>query len=184
MRLIPRGLVVALIVVTTVFAGCTGLPRGVEPVTDFDVQRYQGEWFEIMRLDHRFERGLTHVTARYSLDTNGTVTVVNGGFDPVACRWRSAEARARFINAPSTASLAVTFFWPFAGGYHVVDLDRHAYQWAMVAGPTHSYLWILARTPELDPSILSALIQRAQGLGFPTNELIRVAHGPTTCKTP
>ena len=184
MRLVRPRLIVALALATTLFTACTGLPKGVEPVTDFDLQRYQGEWFEIMRLDHRFERGLTHVTARYSLDAEGTVRVVNGGFDPVRCKWRSAEARARFIDAPNTGSLSVTFFWPFAGGYHVVDLDRHAYQWAMVAGPTHSYLWILARKTELDPKVLNKLVKRAEALGFPTDELIRVEHGQTACKTP
>jgi apolipoprotein D and lipocalin family protein len=50
-----------------VLAGCAGKPDGVDPVRPFDVQRYAGEWFEIMRLDHRFERGLTNVTATYTL---------------------------------------------------------------------------------------------------------------------
>lgn len=53
-----------VILVTAVLMGCTGRPEGSQPVKPFDIARYQGYWFEIMRLDHSFERGLTNVTAR------------------------------------------------------------------------------------------------------------------------
>ncbi|MGQ7261765.1 lipocalin family protein [Vreelandella sp. V005] len=47
--------------------GCTGIPERTEPVKDFALDRYQGQWYEIARLDHSFERGLDCVTATYSL---------------------------------------------------------------------------------------------------------------------
>src|SRR5690606_20915013 len=63
--------------------GCaTGAPSGVEPVTGFEVDRYLGTWYEIARLDHRFERGLTDVTAEYSLNDDGTIRVINRGWNP------------------------------------------------------------------------------------------------------
>lgn len=160
--------------------GCTGAPRGVEPVTGFDVERYEGRWYAIMRLDHRFERGLTNVTAEYTLRDDGRVKVHNRGFDPEACRWRDIEGTARFQGDPDTASLSVSFFWPFAGGYHVIALDD-AYRWAMVSGPNRNYLWILARSPELDERIREALIEQARGLDFPVAELITVDHGAQDC---
>jgi len=161
--------------------GCTGRPDGVEPVTPFDINRYQGVWYEIMRLDHGFERGLTNVTATYALRDDGTVSVLNRGFDRQTCRWKEAEGTARFQGEKNVASLSVTFFGPFAGGYHVFDLDRSDYGWALISGPSRSYLWILARRPDLSPDIRARLVEKARGLGFPVDELILVDHGPTTC---
>jgi apolipoprotein D and lipocalin family protein len=161
--------------------GCTGRPDGVDPVHPVDARRYAGEWFEIMRLDHSFERGLGNVTATYTLRDDGSVGVLNRGFDRQNCRWKEAEGRAVFQGATDTASLSVTFFWPFAGGYHVFALDQKEYGWAMVSGPSHSYLWILARRPDLAPELRNDLVGRARGLGFPVDELILVDHGTPTC---
>lgn len=162
-------------------SACTGRPDGVDPVRDFDVTRYLGTWHEIARLDHSFERGLTHVTATYTARPDGSVGVVNRGLDPVRCRWKEADGRAVFQGSRDVASLSVTFFWPFAGGYHVVELDRDGYEWALVSGPTRSYLWILARRPDLDPAIRARLIERARMLGFRTADLILVDHTAGRC---
>ncbi len=153
--------------------GCaTGAPEGVEPVTGFELDRYLGKWHEIARLDHRFERGLSKVTAEYSMRDDGGVRVVNRGYDAGKDKWKEAEGRAYFTGARSVGSLKVSFFRPFYGGYNVIDLDREGYSWALVCGPDRSYLWILARTPELDPATLGRLRARAAELGFDTEKLI------------
>jgi apolipoprotein D and lipocalin family protein len=130
----------------------------VEPVRPFDVQRYKREWFEIMRLDHSFERGQTNMTATYTLHDDGSVGVPNRGFDRAVCQWKEAEGRAVFQDAPDTASLSVTFVWLFAGGYHVIALDPQDYGWALVSGPSRDYPWILARRADLSPDIGNRLI--------------------------
>lgn len=156
---------------------CTGTPRGIEAVRDFELERYLGRWYEIARLDHPFERGLVDVTARYALRDEGDLIVVNRGWDPEAGEWRSVEGRARFVGSPAIGELAVSFFGPFYGGYNVIELDRTAYDWALVAGPTRSFLWILAREPDPAPEVVTALVERAKALDFPVDELIRVEHG-------
>ena len=173
--------VIGVLLLALAAGACTGIPKGVAPVDGFDVQRYKGEWFEIMRLDHSFERGLSNVTASYALRDDGSVGVVNRGFDAKNCRWKEATGRAVFQGAPDIASLSVTFFWPFAGGYHVLALDKQAYRWALVSGPTRSYLWLLARQPDLAPDIRNRLVDEARALGFPVEELILVEHGPLPC---
>jgi apolipoprotein D and lipocalin family protein len=160
---------------------CTGKPDGVVPVSPFDVQRYKGEWFEIMRLDHSFERGLTNVTATYTLRDDGSVGVCNRGFDRKTCRWKEADGRAVFQGGQDTASLSVTFFWPFAGGYHVFALDQQDYGWALVSGPSRNYLWILARRPNLSADIKSRLVDKARSASFPVEDLILVDHSDTNC---
>jgi len=168
-------------VLLAALAACTGRPDGVEPVRPFDVQRYKGEWFEIMRLDHSFERGLTNVTAAYTLRDDGSVGVLNRGFDRKNCSWKEADGRAVFQGPQDMASLSVTFFWPFAGGYHVFGLDQQDYGWALVSGPSRNYLWILARQPDLSADIRNRLVAQARGLGFPVDDLILVEHGKPDC---
>ena len=154
---------------------CSQLPENIEPVTDFDVNRYLGTWYEIARLDHSFERGLQQVTAEYSLRDDGGIKVVNRGFDTQKQEWDEATGKAYFVGDKNIGQLKVSFFGPFYGGYNIIALDE-AYQYAMVCGPDRSYLWILARTPDLDQSIVDNLVKAAGGLGFATKELIYVDH--------
>lgn len=157
-------------------AGCTGVPDGAQPVRGFELQRYLGTWVEVARLDHRFERGLVDVSATYRLNDDGSVAVLNRGWDPSQGAWKQAEGVARFIGDPQTASLKVSFFGPFYGGYHVIALDP-GYRWAMVIGPTTDYLWILAREPTLDAGVRERLLAQARALGVDTGGLIWVEHG-------
>ncbi|MCD6664249.1 MAG: lipocalin family protein [Comamonas sp.] len=155
--------------------GCTGTrpPPGVTAVTPFDVQRYQGRWYELARLDHAFERGMTDVSATYTMQTDGSVRVVNRGYVPATGQWREAVGKALFTGAPTTGSLKVSFFGPFYGGYHVVALDS-GYRWALVLGPDTGYAWILARERQLPSDQRDAIVARAQALGVDTSALIWV----------
>lgn len=157
-------------------AGCsTAPPEGVRPVTSFDINRYLGQWYEIARLDHSFERGMSDVNATYQLQDDGSVKVINRGYDTQRRTWKEAIGRALFIGDPGTASLKVSFFGPFYGGYHVIALDQN-YRWSLVAGPDRDYLWILARDKTLPAGIREQLISQARALGFATDKLIWVDH--------
>ena len=158
-------------------AGCasTRPPPGVTAFTPFDVQRYAGRWYELARLDHAFERGMTNVSAGYTVQADGSVRVVNRGYAPATGQWREAVGKARFTGAPTTGSLKVSFFGPFYGGYHVAALDPN-YRWALVLGPDTSYCWILARDKQLPAAQREAIVARAQALGVDTSSLIWVPH--------
>lgn len=161
----------------------TALPEGVEVVTGFDVRRYSGLWYEIARLDHSFERDLTHVTARYRMQGDGSVAVTNRGFNTEKQSWKEAQGTAKFTGPGDRGSLKVSFFGPFYGGYHVVALDP-AYQWSMVMGPDTGYLWILSRTTELPAGIKELLLAKAKMLGVQTDQLIWVDHASKTPAPP
>lgn len=160
-------------------AACTGgPPGGLSVVDNFELERYQGQWFEIARLDHRFERGLSQVSANYRIQPDNTVQVINRGFDMASGQWDEAIGKARFIDATDRGALKVSFFGPFYGAYNIVALDQDNYQWVMVTGPSLDYLWILARQPTLDAAIYDRLIAMAGNAGFDLNELIVVSHSP------
>ncbi|SHF36731.1 apolipoprotein D and lipocalin family protein [Microbulbifer donghaiensis] len=154
-------------------AGCTGVPENVAPVQNFQLDRYLGTWYEIARLDHSFERGLSRVTAEYSRNPDGSVRVVNRGYSREQDKWKQAEGRATFVDREDTGHLQVSFFGPFYASYVIVELDKD-YQYALVSGYSKSYLWILSRTPSLPQGTVSALVQRAAELGYPTERLIFV----------
>lgn len=156
--------------------GCTGIPSGTQPVTDFELDRYLGEWYEIARLDHSFERGLECVTASYSMRDDGGVRVINRGYNPEEQAWDEAEGRAYFIDEEDIGRLKVSFFGPFYGGYNILELDDD-YHWALVSGPNRDYLWILSRSPQMDEATENRLRERAAEMDFPTDELIDVAQG-------
>ena len=167
---------VAAFVVALFLGGCAGIPKGMDPVGGFELERYLGTWYEIARLDHRFERGLTDVSAEYSMRPDGGVKVVNRGYDPVKDVWKEAVGKAYFALTPDIGRLKVSFFGPFYGGYNILELDRDEYRYALVAGPTRSYLWILAREQRLEEAVVRRLTDRAAELGFPVDELIFVEH--------
>jgi len=93
-------------------------------VDNFSLRQYLGNWYEIARLDHSFERGLSQVTATYSMRDDGGVRVINRGFNTETSEWESAEGKAYFIGAATTGALKVSFFGPFYGAYNVVALDH------------------------------------------------------------
>ena len=165
-----------LATVLTLSACSTAPPAGVTVVTPFDISRYEGKWYEIARLDHSFERGLSDVSASYRQQADGSVQVINRGYDSQRGDWKQATGRALFTGDPQRASLKVSFFGPFYGGYHVVALDPQ-YRWSMVIGPDRDYLWILARDKQLSSEVRAQLLNQAHQLGIAVERLIWVAQG-------
>lgn len=166
-----------LIAAIGLLSACTGIPEGVEPIDDFELKRYLGQWYEIARLDHSFERGLSQVTANYSLRDDGGVKVLNRGYDAQKAQWQSSEGKAYFVGAPDVGHLKVSFFGPFYGSYIIFELDED-YRYSMVSGPERSYLWLLSRTPTVSDAVRQDFIARAGALGFDTSALIFVDQKP------
>lgn len=143
-------------------SGCVGIPDNVTAIRGFELERYLGTWYEIARLDHSFERGLSQVTATYSARDDGGIDVVNKGFNKKTGTWRQADGKAYFVAGPDIGRLKVSFFGPFYGGYNVISLDTQGYSYSLVCGPNRSYLWILARAPKLDEELAGRAHQLRQ----------------------
>jgi len=164
------------ILLFTFLIGCTGIPENVKPVTNFKLEKYLGKWYEIARLDHSFERGLSHVTAEYTLRNDGGVKVINRGYSAEKNAWKDAEGKAYFVEESDLGFLKVSFFGPFYGSYIIFELDHEGYQYSLVSGPDKSYLWILGRHPTMKKEITSALLKKAEKVGFDISGLIFVNH--------
>ncbi|WP_340481319.1 lipocalin family protein [Vibrio anguillarum] len=165
---------ILLIICTALLNGCLGMPESVKPVSDFELNNYLGKWYEVARLDHSFERGLSQVTAEYRVRNDGGVSVLNRGYSEEQGEWKEAEGKAYFVNSPTDGYLKVSFFGPFYGSYVVFELERENYSYAFVSGPNTEYLWLLSRTPRVEPDILEKFVQMSKERGFDTNRLIYV----------
>jgi len=169
---------IALFLSIGILSGCMGLPKTVTPVDDFELERYLGTWYEIARLDHRFERGLRNVTATYSMRDDGGVVVANRGYSEKKSQWKDAQGKAYFAEDADTGFLKVSFFGPFYGSYAVFVLDKEDYQYAFVSGNSRKYLWFLSRTPTVSEELLQKFKTEASSRGFDTDNLIMVNHDP------
>ena len=147
----------------------------MEVVSSIELEKYLGTWYEYARLDVPFERGMTNTQANYVLldpDDEGRtrIQVTNSG--EKNGKAKEAKGKAIVLKSEEPARLMVSFFGPFYGDYNVIALDTENYQWALVAGGSTKYLWILTREKELDLGILNSLKARAEKYGFNTDDLI------------
>lgn len=164
-----------LSLIATLFWACSGstIPEGAKAVENFDKSKYLGTWYEIARLDFYFEKNLINTTANYSLNEDGTIKVVNRGYEPFKKIWKESVGKAKFVGKETTGMLKVSFFGPFYGGYNVVALDSN-YQYALVAGEKLSYLWILSRQKTIPEHIKKEYLQIAEKIGYKTSDLLWV----------
>ncbi|MCD8041729.1 MAG: lipocalin family protein [Tannerellaceae bacterium] len=158
-----------------VMNSCKTIPKGVTAVQPFDTDKYLGHWYEIARMDFHFEKNIINATADYSLNEDGTVKVVNRGYNVKKKENVESVGKAKFVDSPNVGKLKVSFFGPFYAGYNVVAIDPD-YQYALVAGKNHNYLWILSRKPELPQQIKEEYISKAKALGYDTDKLVWSQH--------
>lgn len=149
----------------------------LQTIARLDVARYMGTWYEIAKVPNRFQRHCVADTqALYRQREDGQLDVIN------SCRQANGErseaiGRARQLGAADSPRLEVRFapawlsWLPMVwGDYWVIDLDP-AYQLVAVSEPSREYLWILSRTPRVDPAAYQALLGRLQAQGFDPSKL-------------
>ena len=175
-RNLRGGWVFPLSVAMLILASCSPTETAMTPalrvVDHVDLNRYAGEWFEIARYPHSFQKGCVVSKATYSV-IDGSIEVVNECYERGATSPdRSVKGRARVVDRDTNAKLKVTFFWPFAGDYWIIDLDEE-YQYAVVGHPKRKYLWILARTQQMDEKLYRDILMRLREQRYDTAKLIR-----------
>jgi apolipoprotein D and lipocalin family protein len=157
------------------FYSCASIPKGAVAVRPFDQQKYLGRWYEIARLDFKYEKNLNNVTAVYSLKDDGKIRVENRGYDYIKKEWKESIGKAKFKGSREEGRLKVSFFGPFYSAYNVLAVDAN-YQYALVAGKNLKYLWILSRQTTIPDNIKTAYLQKAESLGYDTGDLVWVEH--------
>jgi apolipoprotein D and lipocalin family protein len=158
-----------------IFNSCSTIPKGATAIKPFDKEKYLGKWYEIARMDFKYERDLNNTTAEYSVRDDGKIKVDNKGFNTQTKEWKQAIGKAKFVGEQNVAMLKVSFFGPFYSGYNVIALDSE-YKYALVAGKNLNYLWILSRETTIPENIKQNYLKIAENLGYKTSELLWIEH--------
>ncbi|WP_163409747.1 lipocalin family protein [Flavobacterium ajazii] len=155
-----------------------GIPRKATAVTNFESAKYLGKWYEIARLDYKWERDLDNVTAEYSLNEDKTIKVDNKGYNFKKGKWEQSIGKAKFVGKENIGMLKVSFFGPFYSGYNVVSIDQD-YKYALVAGESLKYMWILSREKTIPETVKTEFLKKAKEIGYATSDLVWVKHDKT-----
>ena len=153
----------------------------IPTVSDFELNRYLGTWYEIARLPMKHQpEDSTDISAVYSLNENGTVRVQNRCLDKDQAL-DEAIAEATIVDGPN-GKLEVSFLpeglrWiPFTkGDYWVLKIDAD-YNTVLVGEPDLKYLWLLNRDVTLDEATKQEYLTYAESLGYDLSELIHTVH--------
>jgi apolipoprotein D and lipocalin family protein len=147
--------------------------KSLKTVNFVNIERYIGQWYEISRYEHRFQKGCVGSKATYSLRDDGKIAVVNECLDKSSSgKLRSIKGKAWVVDKETNAKLKVSFFGPFSGDYWIIDLGDD-YEYAVVGHPSRKYLWVLSRTPEMDENVYSEILARLQKQGYDISKLIK-----------
>jgi apolipoprotein D and lipocalin family protein len=150
----------AIASISSLFAVAADKVPPLRTVDRVDIDRYMGKWYEIASFPQRFQKGCVASNATYILRKDGDVDVLNQCRDKTLDgKLRKATGKAWIVDTQSNAKLKVRFFWPFSGAYWIIDLGAD-YQYAVVGHPNRNYLWILSRSPQMDPSTYAGIIER------------------------
>lgn len=146
------------------------IPKGVSAVKPFSMTHYLGKWYEIARMDYSHEKNLEQVTAEYSMNVDGTIKVVNKGYNTEKGEWEEATGKAKHADDSRDGRLKVSFFGPFYDGYNVIAIDPE-YKNALVIGKNHNYMWLLSRDKSMPEDIKEQFLFKARKMGFDTSKL-------------
>lgn len=147
-------------------------PPGLQTASKVDITRYMGVWYEITRLEHRFQKNCVGSSAEYTLRSDGEIDVINRCTDEKDGSLREASGRAWSVDPVDNSKLKVSFFWPFRGDYWIIELGEK-YDYSVVGSPNRKYLWILCRQPDMEETLFNGIIDRLRSKGFPVDNLVR-----------
>lgn len=152
------------------------IPQGATAVEDFKLEAYYGKWFEIARINYYWEdENLSNAFAEYSPNEDGTVKVINTGFNEKKEKWSHVEGKAKYRGDNTLAAFDVSFFGPIWAGYNVVAIDEN-YQNALVFGRNFDYIWLLSREKQMPEIIKEKYLEIARTVGYDVSKLFWVEH--------
>lgn len=166
-------LTIVIFSITTLLISCKSVkvPDQLEVVKPFDVNQYTDKWYEIARFDFKYEKDMNQVTAEYILNDDGSITVINKGYNYVKKKWKETKGKAKFIADNNQGALKVSFFGPFYSGYNVVLMEPD-YENALIFGENLDYIWILSRNKTIPKSVKDKFLDKAKSFGYNLDRLV------------
>lgn len=171
------GTVITAIVALGLSAACASRRsrRAIDTTTDdeLSLERFMGLWYEIARLDHPFERGMSNVTAFYTLMGDGSIEVLNEGIKGEKMRHKKIVGHANMPDPSQPRRLRVSFFPLIYSDYNILKIDDD-YSCALIGSKTSNYLWIMSRQPQVSTTVYADMLREAARRGYDVDKLILV----------
>jgi apolipoprotein D and lipocalin family protein len=162
--------VITALLGSMLMGACSSNPP-LETVSNVDLKRFQGKWYEIAKLPRPTQADCYGTIAQYTQTSSTTMNFVHQcNLGSLSGPLHESSADAVVNDTSATAKLSVNFGGGFYGDYWVIDLGEN-YQYAVVGHPTRQFLWIISRTPSLDQPTLDGILQRAKDKGFDVQQL-------------
>lgn len=172
---LKRSILIILLFALCAASGCTDIPEGVQAVSGFKPERYTGKWYEIARLYFKYEKNMNNTSAHYSINDDGSISVVNRGYNYIKKEWNEARGTAHLMSPDGIGRLKVSFFGPFYGGYNIIALDPE-YRYSLVTGNSKKQLWLLSRSKSIPADVKRKFLKTASDYGYRIDQLIWVEH--------
>lgn len=157
-----------------VVSGCGVISSVLQPpnvVPSVDPSRYVGTWYEIARYPTSFQADCASSTANYTAQPDGTIGVLNTCLAADGSVVSTIEGSATIVDPTTNAKLTVNFpSVPVPAPYWIIDLGQD-YEYAVVSDPTRLTLFILSRTPTLEPLMLDGILSRLEAQGYDPEKL-------------
>ena len=149
----------------------TAQKQPLKTVSQVNLQRYSGAWYEIARMPNHWEsQCMNDVVVHYELKPDGEISVSNDCIKKNVLVTKS-NGNAKVVDKNTDAKLKVVFFWPFSADYWIIGLDPE-YQWAIVGQPDRKYLWVISRTPTLTSATMDKIRNKIVASGYNVNQLL------------
>jgi apolipoprotein D and lipocalin family protein len=163
----------------TLLAAVAGLQACAEPPPlpapdRVDLSRFMGDWYVIANIPTFIERGAHNAVERYELDADGTIATTfsfnAGGFDGPRKEYRP---RGFVLDRESNAVWGMRFVWPILADYRIAYVAPD-YTTTVIARSKRDYVWIMARTPQIEAAEYARLVGVVTLAGYDAAELAKV----------
>ncbi|XP_049863549.1 uncharacterized protein LOC126358898 [Schistocerca gregaria] len=160
-------------------------------VTEFEISKYQGVWYEIARLGEApFEEGGQCITAEYTVAGDNNVTVHNRLFSTSTGAFNDIIGWAEWDDPDSGEAKFTVHFpgVPVTGPYWVLDTDYETYSivWACREATDETSnitenSWILSRSAQLTAEQEQQVNDKLEALGLTRSRYTNTPQDPQHC---
>lgn len=165
-RKLPKFVQIGFGLAILLLNGCSAQPRlPMDTVADLDLTRFMGDWHVLADIATPFDRNAVEPLETYKLAPGGVVETTYSyreGSPDGPLRERNLKG---FVSTESPAIWGMQIFWPVKAEYRVVYLDAD-YQTTIIGRSKRDFVWVMARSPAIDPALFATLMQTVQTLGY------------------
>ena len=154
-----------------------------KPVPAVNAQRFAGKWYSLTSIPTPLDKNWRETIDIYSLQKDGSYDVLTPYRKAGETKQREIRSKLFQVKGGNGSRMKAQLLWPFKIDYWVIELADD-YSYCVVGHPKAKYLFIMSRTPTINPQLLRGIITRCKAMGYATENLQSQDHvGVTQLKS-